>query len=168
MYSDRVRYAAQLQRYHEVFPSEQVLVLIYDDFRADNEGTLRRVLEFLGVNAAAPMATLEANPSVEVRAVRSDQLIRRVREGHSAPARAARSAVRALTTPRLRENVLFPLRRRVVYGESRPPDAAVVAELRGRFAPEVAAASEYLGRDLAGLWGYPTSGATARSKARRA
>ncbi len=43
MYSEHVRYVEQLRRYHAVFPAEQVLVLIYDDFRADNEATLRRV-----------------------------------------------------------------------------------------------------------------------------
>ncbi len=33
-YSERVRYLEQLRRYHAVFPPEQVLVLIYDDFRS--------------------------------------------------------------------------------------------------------------------------------------
>jgi hypothetical protein len=154
MYSDRVRYVEQLQRYHEHFPREQVLVLIYDDFRADNEGTLRRVLGFLGVDADVPLETVEANPSVNVRAAHLDSLLRRVREGNSGPARAARNAVRALTTSRLRESVLYPLRRRVVYGEPPAPDEDAVAELRRRFAPEVAALSEYLGRDLVALWGY--------------
>ena len=46
-YSEHVRYVEQLRRYHEVFASEQVLVLIYDDFRADNDATARRVLELL-------------------------------------------------------------------------------------------------------------------------
>ena len=51
-YTDRVRYVEQLRRYHEVFAPEQVLVLIYDDFRADNEGTVRTVLRFLDVDPA--------------------------------------------------------------------------------------------------------------------
>jgi Sulfotransferase domain len=154
MYSDRVRYVDQLQRYHAHFPREQVLALIYDDFRADNAATVKRVLSFLGVDADAPLQTLEANPSVNVRAVRLDSLVRDVREGRSAPARAARGAVRALTSTRLRSSVLYPLRRKLVYGESQPPDERVVAELRRRFAPEVAALSEYLERDLVTLWGY--------------
>ena len=40
----------QLRRYHAVFPPEQVLVLIYDDFRRDNEATVRTVLRFLEVD----------------------------------------------------------------------------------------------------------------------
>ncbi|MGO9320439.1 MAG: sulfotransferase family protein, partial [Solirubrobacteraceae bacterium] len=46
-YTDRVRYVEQLRRFHDAFPAEQVLVLIYDDFRRDNEATVRAVLRFL-------------------------------------------------------------------------------------------------------------------------
>ena len=47
LYSDHVRYVEQLRRFHDNFPAEQVLVLLYEDFRDDNEATLRRVLRFL-------------------------------------------------------------------------------------------------------------------------
>jgi len=122
MYSDRVRYAEQLRRYHAVFPREQVLVLIYDDFRADNEGTVRRLLRFLDVDEDVPLTVLEANPSVNVRAVRFDSLVREVRQGRSAGSRALRQSVRTLTSQRVREALLYPLRRRVVYGDPRPPE----------------------------------------------
>ena len=64
MYSERVRYADQLRRYRALFGTEQVLVLIYDDFRKDNEETVRRVLRFLEVDDAIPVKTTEANPTV--------------------------------------------------------------------------------------------------------
>ena len=51
MYTEHVRYAEQLRRFHEHFPPEQVLVLIYEEFRADNQATIRTVLRFLGVDA---------------------------------------------------------------------------------------------------------------------
>src|SRR5437763_1909179 len=63
MYSERVRYAEQLRRFHAAFPREQVLVLIYDDFRADNEGTVREVLRFLGVDETYPVAITDLNPT---------------------------------------------------------------------------------------------------------
>ena len=66
-YTDRVRYVEQLDRYHDVFPSDQVLVLIYDDFRADNEAVVRMVLRFLDVNADAPIEVVDANPTVAPR-----------------------------------------------------------------------------------------------------
>ncbi len=64
LYSEHVRYVEQLRRYHELFARERVLVLIYDDFRADNEATLRRVLRFLDVDELAPIEVVEANPTV--------------------------------------------------------------------------------------------------------
>src|SRR6478736_5035531 len=61
IYSDRVRYVEQLRRYHAVFPREQVLVLIYDDFRADNAGTVQRILRFLDIDDSWPVPVLDAN-----------------------------------------------------------------------------------------------------------
>ncbi len=56
-----------------MFPREQVLVLIYDDFRADNEATLRRVMSFLGVDPDWPIEVKEVNPSVRVRSPRANE-----------------------------------------------------------------------------------------------
>jgi hypothetical protein len=153
IYSDRVRYVEQLRRYHAAFPREQVLVLIYDDFRRDNEGTVRTVLRFLGVDDAAPVEAIDANPSVRVRSVRLDTMIRAVRSGRGPVGRAVQSTVKALTTRRAR-SVLYPLRRRVVYGKPRPADERLMTELRRGFKGEVVALSEYLDRDLVRLWGY--------------
>src|SRR5271155_3961542 len=61
MYSERVRYVEQLRRYHAVFPPEQVLVLIYDDYRAENHATVRAVQRFLGVEESGPVAVTQAN-----------------------------------------------------------------------------------------------------------
>jgi hypothetical protein len=41
-----------------------------------------------------------------------------------------------------------------VYASAPPPEESVMIELRQRFKPEVVALSEYLNRDLVGLWGY--------------
>jgi Sulfotransferase family len=153
-YSDHVRYVEQLRRYHAVFPSEHVLVLIYDDFRADNAGTLRRVLRFLEVDETQPIEVREANAAVSVRRVRLDRLIRGVTSGRGPGASAVRAALKALTPQPLRRGLVHSLRRKLVYGEPPPPDEQFMQELRRRFRPEVVAMSEYLGRDLVGLWGY--------------
>jgi hypothetical protein len=41
-----------------------------------------------------------------------------------------------------------------VYREPPPPDEEFMLALRRRFAPEVEALSDHLGRDLISLWGY--------------
>jgi hypothetical protein len=153
-YTDRVRYVEQLRRYHEVFPPEQVLVLIYEDFRADNEATVRRVLRFLGVDETVLVAPVEANPSVHVRSLALDRAMRSLRAGQSLPYRAAKRAVKALTPQRVQAELLPALRRRVLYSPPRAADEALEGELRERFRDEVAALGEYLDRDLLKLWSY--------------
>jgi len=147
-YSDHIEYVEQLRRYHDVFGRERVLVLIYDDFRADNEGTVRRVLRFLGVDDAVEVEAVEANPTVRVRSMRVDSAVKRLVEG-----RVGRG-LRALLPAAVRRSALGGLRRRVVYGPPQGVDRELELELRGRFRGEVEALSEYLGRDLVGLWGY--------------
>jgi hypothetical protein len=153
LYSERVRYVEQLRRYHEVFARENVLVLIYDDFRADNEGTVREVLGFLGVDGGVPVEVREANPTVRLRSKRLDDLIHRAAVGRGPVMKGVKVGIKAVTSRRLRHGALG-MRGSLVYGEPRPPDAQLMLELRQRFKGEVEALSDYLGRDLLGLWGY--------------
>jgi Sulfotransferase family len=154
VYGDYVHYVEQLRRYHAVFPPEQMLVLIYDDFRADNEATVRRVLRFLDVDDRRPVAAIEANPTVRVRSLRLDGLMRSLYLGRGPVAGALKTTVKALTPQRLRRDALDGFRRRVVYGRPSSPDEELVLELHRRFQGEVAALGEYLERDLTTLWGY--------------
>ncbi len=154
IYTDRVRYVEQLRRYHAVFAPEQILALIYEDFRADNEATLRRVLRFLEVDDTHPIRLLERNPTVGVRSVQLDDFRRSLRVGRTPAFKLLRGAGKALTTQGLRERLYYPLMRRSVYGQAPPVDPEFMLELRRRFKPEVLALSEYLDRDLVKLWGY--------------
>ncbi len=153
-YAEHVRYAEQLRRYHDVFAPEQVLVLIYDDFRADNEGTVRSVLRFLGVDDTAPVRALEANPTVRPRSRAAHELVHTLTVGRGPVSRGVKSALTTLTPRGARRRMLGALRRNVIYGAPDAVDEQLIGELRRRFAPEVVALSKYLGRDLVSLWGY--------------
>jgi hypothetical protein len=153
-YSDHVRYVEQLRRFEEAFPPQQLLVLIYDDFRRENRETVRRVLRFLQVDDAAPVEPIEANPTVSVRSLRLDRMVRSLYGERGPLSRSMKAAVRALVPERLRHEAMRTLRRRVVYGEPQAPDERLMGELRDRYRPEVIALSEHLGRDLVALWGY--------------
>ncbi len=155
---ERVEYAAQLRRYHEAFGQEQVLVLIYDDFRKDNEGTLQRVLRHLGVDARAPVQRSEANRTVMVRSPRMYELMRSVYMGRTPATRSVKTAIKGVTPQRLRHRSLRTVRDRAIYGKPPPPDERLMEELRRRYRPEVEAVSEYLGRDLLTEWGYDRLG----------
>jgi hypothetical protein len=154
LYSERVRYAEQLRCYHAAFAPEQMLVLIYDDFRRDNEGTVRGVLRFLDVDDTVPVGVTEANPTVRMRSQQLDDLMHAVSVGRGPVSRAVKASVKALTSRGLRRGALVLARRRVVLAAPTPVDESLMLELRRRYKPEVVAASEYLGRDLVSLWGY--------------
>jgi Sulfotransferase family len=155
LYSEHVRYVDQLRRYHRAFGPEQVLVLIYEDFRRDNEGTICQVLRFLNVDDTHPITVLEANPTVHVRSQQLNELVHALSVGRGPVSLRMKAAVKAVTPRKLRRQVLNVTKRRIVYSsDPSPPDERLMMELRRRFMPEVVALSEYLDRDLIALWGY--------------
>lgn len=157
-YSDHVRYVEQLRRYRDLFAPEQVLVLIYDDFRRDNEAMVRQVWRFLDVDDSHPVVVNDANPTVRVRSPRLYSLIHALAAGDAPVSRAVQAAARTLAPARLNREKAVAIRDRFVYGAPPPPDEELMAQLRRRFKPEVVALSDYLERDLVTLWGYDDIG----------
>ncbi len=153
-YSEHVRYVEQLRRFHSFFPTDQVLVLVYDDFRDDNVATVRRVLRFLDVDDDLQIEPVEANPSVRPRSQLLNELTHAVGVGRGPVSRAVKGSIKAVTPAGLRRRALRDAQRRLVFTEPRDPDPELIGELRSRFKAEVVALSEYLGRDLVTLWGY--------------
>lgn len=49
-YIDSGMYAAQLDRYLEFFPRDQILVLLYEDLVADRQAGMRRIFEHIGAD----------------------------------------------------------------------------------------------------------------------
>jgi hypothetical protein len=154
LYSDHVRYVEQLRRYDAVFAPRQMLVLIYDDFKRDNEGTVRKVLRFLEVDDDPPVLPRQVNPTVHVRAQRMHGLVHSVASGRGPLARAAQASVKALAPVGLSRSSLVAIRNRVFFAAPPPPDERMMLELRRRFKGEVVALGEYLDRDLVAEWGY--------------
>ncbi len=154
-YSEHVRYVEQLRRYHALFAREQVLVLIYDDFRTDNEGTIREVLRFLEVDPEHRVEAIQVKQTTRtIRSQQLDDVMRSVTQGRSPLARASKATVKAFAPRELRQRTFTAIRRRGVLEEAPQADEQLMRELRRRFKPEVVALSEYLGRDLVKLWRY--------------
>jgi hypothetical protein len=156
MYSDHVHYVQQLQRFYDAFPAENILVLIYDDFRANNEAEVRRVLRFLEVDDSAPIEQVRTAPSKAVRTPRLQHFTNQMRHARIKSPKAGRLAktVNALMPDALRSEAVRARWRRLVYSEPPQADERVMLEMRRRFKPDVVAISEYLDRDLVTLWGY--------------
>jgi hypothetical protein len=153
LYRDHVRYVEQLRRYHDVFPREQVLVLIYDDFRADNDETVRGVLRFLAVEESVPALAVDPNPTLGMRSQRLDSALHAVSHGEGPLGRVAKRAAGVVPSD-MRRSALRATQRRLAWGEPPAPDERLMRSLRRRLRPEVEALSVYLGRDLVALWGY--------------
>lgn len=126
-YSDYVSYVEQLRRFQAVFPPEQILVLIYEDFRRDNECTMRSVLHFLGADDAAPIEVLDANPTVGVRLPRLYELVRLLSFGDGSLPQRGRWLIKALTTQSFRHRALA-LQRRMQWSRPQPSDEALMLE----------------------------------------
>jgi hypothetical protein len=158
LYSEHVRYAEQLRRYHELLGRERVLVLIYEDFKRDNEATLRKVMRFLEVDDTVPVQSVTANPTVAVRSQRLHELVHAVSVGRGPVSLVLKRAIKRVTPTGARRSALRATQQNVLFTEPAAPDERLMNELRRRFAGEVRAVSEYLGRDLVSLWGYDELG----------
>jgi hypothetical protein len=154
LYSEHVHYAEQLRRYHAVFPREQVLALIYEEFLQDNAAMVREILRFLDVDDTHPIELIRWNSTVRVRAPRMHQLVRSLYLGRDPTSRAVKSAVKRVTSKKLRRGALRATRSSLFYANPAPPDEELTLELRRRFRGEVEALGDYLDRDLLTLWGY--------------
>jgi hypothetical protein len=154
LYSEHVRYVEQLGRYREMFAPEQMRVLIYDDFKRDNEATVRDVLRFLDVDDSVEVDAVHANPTVRARSQRLHELVHAVSVGRGSVSLAVKSSLKAIVPRGVRRKALQATQERLLFGAPGQPDERVMLELRRRCKPEVVALSEYLGRDLVSLWGY--------------
>lgn len=154
IYSEHVRYVEQLRRYHALFPAEQMRVFIYEDFRRDNEATVREVQRFLGVDDTGRVVVKDVNPSVNIRSPRLYALVHAMAAGDGPLPRAAQTLARTLAPRKLTRESAVAIRDRFMFASPPPPDDDLMLELRRRFKPEVVALSEYLDRDLVTRWGY--------------
>jgi hypothetical protein len=152
-YSERIRYAAHLQRYLEVFDRSQLLILLYDDFRRDNAGTYRQVLAFLGLNPNFTPDFRTVNEGSKLRSKSMQQLMRRLTfgQGWAAPVKAL--AKRLLPAP-MRKKLVQQAYDTLVFEPKDEVDPILAARLKAQFRPEVEHISTLLGRDLVTLWGY--------------
>jgi hypothetical protein len=158
LYSEHIRYVQQLRRYHEAFGADQVLVLIYDDFRNDNERTVRSVQRFLGVDDGVPLEVLEANPTVRARSQFLNEAMQAIGVGRGPVSHAVKASIKRVTPDGLRRRAFYALRQRLVFAAPEPADEQLMGELRVKYRDEVAAAAEYLQRDLVKMWGYDRLG----------
>jgi Sulfotransferase domain len=150
---DRGRYATHLSRYLEHFPQSQIHVGLFDELKTGAQQYADYVYDFLGLDRVvlSPADLRERMPAGRPRNAVMAGLAKRASKGTaSLGLRRWRSRIKRSTM--VRSALYKP------YRDDKPSlDPAVGAELRNRFADEVAALDELLGRPVSDRWGYGSS-----------
>jgi len=142
-YVERSSYWMQLQAFLEHFSSEQILVVQSEKLRSERETTMRRIFQFLGVNADF------RHPSFRVLRHVSSRKRRRTRLGRRLADTGLLRRIEALPQPlrwQLKYLVFFPFSRPVVKPELDPRTRAWLIE---NLTEDVAELRAFTGMDFA-------------------
>lgn len=135
---DRSFYYERLKRWYELFPREQIHVIVFEEFAADPARTMREMLAFLGVDASVPIDTsAKHNTAAAPRSVFWTRMANRT------AAFAARYAPKSLRRRGLGH--------RIVRSTLRPPDAyppEVRRRLLDAYRDDITATAALIGRDV--------------------
>jgi hypothetical protein len=139
-YAERGLYGAQLARYLQLFPREQVLVLLFEDFVRDPVDVMARVATHIGVDAEFSFdSTVRHNPRRgRVRFPRVRRLV--------TSERVVKSRLRAVVPRPLRRTLLRVGRSTVEAPERLDPELR--ARLTKRFEEDIHQLEDLLGRDV--------------------
>ncbi|MCY3575499.1 MAG: sulfotransferase [Chloroflexi bacterium] len=150
-YRHMARFSQQVPRYFAAFGRENVLVLIFDDFRSDTAGAFRGVCEFLDIASDVPMRFDIRNPNKATRWAWLQQII--VSSGFSLMLLKDRLSYLATThtlvpyryRTRAVEGVIAAYTR---YEQRSPLTPELRRNLQRELATDIDALSQLLDRDL--------------------
>ena len=147
-HTDAAMYSAQVARYLDVFPRDQVHVVFHGDLKRDPEGTYQAVLRFLGVAEDFTPEVRQVNASRDIKNVKLHRLMN---DHGSLP--ALRRTMRALVPRGLRKTLFRFLRDRNVETKAQEPmQPATRQRLLDHFRADVERLSDLLGEDVVARW----------------
>ena len=140
-YREAARFSEQVRRYFQRFGRDQVLVIIFDDFKADTAGSYRETLDFLEVDPNFQTDFRIVNPNKRVRSATLRNFIKML-PSWFAPGRY-------LLPTSLRLALLNQIKQLNTQPVSRSPmDPELRQYLQAEFRAEVEQLSQLLERDL--------------------
>jgi len=149
-YSEWVQYSEQLKRVYRHFDREQVLVLIYEDFKQDNAGVYRTILEFIGADPSFSPRFGSYNRGGD--RVKSRSMKEFLHE--EGVFKWLKPATRAVIPPSVRKSLAAWFYRRFVFTTADPLSDHEKDRLKNKFRSEVEALEELMGQDLVAKWDY--------------
>lgn len=144
-YTYHVKYTEHLKRYTEIFPKEQIKVIIFDDFKNNTEKVYKDILVFLDVDPNFKPDFKVYNPSFEIRFEFLSSLY--IHFTHL--------GLHGKALPDIMKNIINKtLKKSKATGKKERLDPHLKLELMKKFKPEVEKFSAFIGRDLVEEWGY--------------
>lgn len=144
-YSDRIKFADHLKRYMDVFNKKNIMVILLDDFKKDNPGTYKKVLNFLDLKDYKPEFKV-VNPNKELRSIGLKYVVDSLRL----------LPLAKMLCPKSWDTKISEIYYKTVCTNVNRPklDPELKKKLMKRYKPEVIKLSKLLKRDLLKLWKY--------------
>lgn len=146
-YDQRVRYAQQVKRYCDRFPPEQIKVVVFEEFKSENDRIYQEILEFLGVDSSFLPEYGEVNINKEVKFQAVNNLV-------NSPLikNISKNLISQEFNDFVRDSIVEKFLWHQAPKASMPED--IKTKLMMQYKPEVAKISELLGIDFQAKWGY--------------
>lgn len=145
-YSKRVNYYEQVKRFYDRFPLEQIKLVIYEDFRANNDRVYREILEFLEI---------EANFSAQYDSVNVGKEIRFKQLNYLLNNQDFKNTVKKAIPPKLYDILIEKVAGNLLWQKtSNHLPTETRNQLMLKLKPEVLKVSQLVGIDLEQRWGY--------------
>ena len=146
-YSQRVQYYQQVKRYCDRFDAEQIKVVIFEEFKSENERVFQEILEFLEVKTSftPEYAAVNVNKEVKFKAVNNlvnSPLVKNI----------SKNLLSQEFNEFIRDNIVEKFLWHQAPKSKMPEEIRI--QLMQQYRTEVAKISELLGLDLLKTWGY--------------
>ena len=146
-YSQRVQYCQQVKRYCDRFNLEQIKVVIFEEFKSENERIFREILEFLAVdtNFIPEYEAVNVNKEVKFKAVNNlinSPLVKSI----------SKNLVSQEFNEFVRDNIVEKFFWHQASKAKIPEEIKI--QLMEQYRPQVVEISELLDIDLVTKWGY--------------
>lgn len=146
-YSQRVKYYQQIKRYCDRFEPEQIKVVIFEEFKAENERIFQEILNFLEVDSSFTPEYTAVNVNKEVKFKAVNNLV-----NNPLVKSISKNLLSQEFNEFVRDNIVEKLLWHQAPKTQMPED--VKFKLMQQYQPEVIKTSELLGIDLISKWRY--------------
>lgn len=148
-YTDRIKYAEQIRRFVEYFKEDQIKIIIYDDFKADNEKVFRQTLEFLNISDDFIPEFTTVNKQVSVRS-------RVIKQFVDKNFYSVKTFIKKTSGKSFFQWSRSFYRKLIFSNQELPPlDGELKSKLKIEYLGEVEKLSKLLSRDFIREWDYP-------------